>query len=91
MNDETCQDAAQAMRALLQDHVRTMPGHQDVVDENGWITKERIRLPDDPDAGLIIQDPPCFLDRLHIPGYSSRLFTEQNGAGADFDPLSDVE
>jgi len=27
-------------------------------------------LPDDPDAGLMIQDPPCFLDRMNIPGYT---------------------
>gem|GEM_PF-3591485 len=22
------------------------------------------------DAGLIVQDPPCYIDRLYIPGYS---------------------
>jgi len=62
--------AARIMRKLLQDHVRTMPGHEKVVDDDGWIAKESIRLPDDPDAGLIIQDPPYFLDRLYLPGYS---------------------
>ncbi|MDF7824516.1 sulfatase-like hydrolase/transferase [Pontiellaceae bacterium B12227] len=69
-----CCDAAQTMRQLLQDHIRTLPGHEEIVDDNGWIAKPPCPLPDDPDAELIVQDPPCFLDRMEIPGYST---TEQ--------------
>ena len=75
------------MRQLLQDHIRTMPGHEEIVSETGWIVKEPIRLPSDPDAGLIVQDPPCFLDRLHIRGYSEEKSAIEGLAGADFDPL----
>ncbi len=79
--------AVRTMRKLLQDHIRTMPGHENIVDENGWIVKEPVTLQDDPDAGLIVQDPPCFLDRLHIPGYSGKGITKEDESGADFDPL----
>jgi len=82
-----CGEAARTMRKLLQDHIRTMPGHENVVDSTGWIVKEPIRLPDDPDAGLIVQDPPCYLDRLHIPGYSDEGIASEDETGADFDPL----
>ena len=78
---------ARRMRGLLQDHIRTMPGHGTIVDADGWIRKEPIRLPADPDAGLIVQDPPCYLDRLHIPGYSRETIAEEDESGADFDPL----
>ena len=64
-----------------------MPGHEEIVDENGWIGKEPITLPDDPDAGLIVQDPPCYLDRLHIPGYTEHEIAKEDETGADFDPL----
>ena len=83
-----CGDAVRRMRTLLQNHIRTMPGHENVVDDNGWIVKEPITLPDDPDAGLIVQDPPCYLDRLHIPGYSDHEIAGEDATGADFDPLA---
>jgi hypothetical protein len=38
-------------------------------------------------CGLIVQDPPCYLDRLHIPGYSEHAIAEEDETGADFDPL----
>ena len=79
--------AVRKMRDLLQGHIRTMPGHQAIVDDEGWIVKDPILLPDDPDAGLIVQDPPCYLDRLHIPGYSEAALAAEDGTGADFDPL----
>lgn len=82
-----CGTAVRKMRKLLQDHIRTMPGHENVVDGNGWIAKEPVTLPDDPDAGLIVQDPTCFLDRLHIPGYSEHEIAAKDATGADFDPL----
>ena len=82
-----CGDAVRTMRQMLQEHIRTMPGHEDVVDEKGWIEKDPIMLPDDPDAGLIVQDPPCYLDRLHIPGYSTEGISKADETGADFDPL----
>lgn len=50
--------------------IRAVPGCKQVVDDEAWIVKEPVTLPYDPDAGLIVQDPPCFRDRLHIPGYS---------------------
>ncbi len=82
-----CGDAVRTMRNLLQDHIRTMPGHELVVDSTGWIAKEPVTLPDDPDAGLIVQDPPCYLDRLHIPGYSEYEIAAEDETGADYDPL----
>jgi choline-sulfatase len=65
----TCGAPVRLMRGLLQDHIRTMPGHENVIDENGWIVKDPIALPADPDAGLIVQDPPAFRDRMKVPGY----------------------
>ena len=82
-----CGVAVRKMRKLLQEHIRTMPGHENVVDKNGWIVKEPITLPDDPDAGLIVQDPPCYHDRLYIPGYSDEGIAGEDETGADFDPL----
>jgi arylsulfatase A-like enzyme len=79
--------AVRKMRKLLQDHIRTMPGHENVVDKNGWIVQAPVSLPDDPDAGLIVQDPPCFHDRLFIPGYSEEGIADEDETGADFDPL----
>lgn len=82
-----CGGAVRTMRKLLQDHIRTMPGHDAVLDENGWIVKEPVTLPDDPDAGLIVQDPPCYLDRMVIPGYFELGIAKEDETGADFDPL----
>lgn len=82
-----CGAAARMMRKRLQDHIRTMPGHENVVDGNDWIVKEPVTLPDDPDAGLIVQDPPCFHDRLFIRGYSEEGIADEDETGADFDPL----
>jgi arylsulfatase len=82
-----CGAAVRKMRKLLQDHIRTMPGHENVVNVDGWIVKEPVTLPDDPDAGLIVQDPPCFQDRLVIPGYSEAGIADEDETGADFDPL----
>lgn len=87
VHNVTCGDAARNMRQLLQEHVRTMPGHERIVDGDGWISKPPISLPQDPDAGLIVQDPPCYLDRLHIPGYSESGKAGGKSTGADFDPL----
>jgi len=86
-NNVACGAAARNMRKRLQDHIRTMPGHEQVVDADGWIVKEPVTLPDDPDAGLIVQDPPCFHDRLFIPGYSTEGIAGEDETGADFDPL----
>lgn len=66
----TSASALRGMREVLQEHVRSMPGHEEIVDVDGWIAKQPIVLAGDPDAGLIVQDPPCYLDRLRIPGYS---------------------
>lgn len=82
-----CLTAVRRMRGRLQEHIRTMPGHADIVGPDGWIAKQSIRLPDDPDAGLIVQDPPCYLDRLHIPGYSDDGIAQEDETGADFNPL----
>ena len=82
-----CGGAVRKMRNMLQNHIRTMPGHEEVVNEDGWIVKPPVTLPDDPDAGLIVQDPPCFRDRLYIPGYSDEVISEEDESGADFDPL----
>ena len=82
-----CGNAVRNMRTLLQDHIRTMPGHEKIVDSTGWIVQEPIPLPNDPDAGLIVQDPPCYLDRLHIPGYSEHEIAAKDETGSDFDPL----
>jgi len=82
-----CGAAVRKMRKLLQDQIRTMPGHKNVVDEKGWIVKEPVTLPDDPDAGLIVQDPPCYHNRLFIPGYSDQGIAGEDETGADFDPL----
>lgn len=82
-----CADALRTMRALLQAHVRTMSGHEKIVDDNGWIVQAPIALPSDPDAGLIVQDPPCYLERLHIPGYSQNCIAKGDETGADFNPL----
>lgn len=82
-----CGGGVRKMRRLLQDHIRTMPGHEAVVDAIGWISKEPVALPDDPDAGLLVQDPLCFMDRLHIPGYSDHEIAAEDETGADFDPL----
>jgi arylsulfatase A-like enzyme len=83
----TCAPIARHMRTILQDHVRTMPGHEAIVGPDGWIPKNSISLPDDPDAGLIIQDPPCYLDRLQLPGYSNAPIASEEETGADFNPL----
>ncbi len=79
--------AARKMRDLLQADIRTRPGHEAIVDDSGWIVKAPINLPNDPDAGLIVQDPPCFLDRLSIPGYTEHSIAAEDETGADFDPL----
>lgn len=81
------QSAVEYMRSVLQDHIRTMPGHEEVVNENGWIAKQKIQLQDDPDAGLIIQDPPCFIERLKITGYTNDTTSFKVGEGANFNPL----
>jgi len=86
-NNVACGTAARKMRAMLQAHIRTMPGHAAIVDADGWIVKASITLPDDPDAGLIVQDPPCYKDRLYLPGYSEAGVAEEDVTGADFDPL----
>jgi arylsulfatase A-like enzyme len=82
-----CGAAVRKMRKILQDHIRTMPGHENVVNADGWIVKEPVTLPNDPDAGLIVQDPPCFHDRLFISGYSTEGIAGEDETGADFDPL----
>jgi arylsulfatase A-like enzyme len=82
-----CGANVRKMRKLLQDHIRTMPGHEQVVDTDGWIVKAPVTLPDDPDAGLIVQDPPCYHDRLFISGYSDQGIAGEDETGADFDPL----
>lgn len=82
-----CAPAARRLRKLLQDHIRSMPGHEKIVDEKGWIAKPSIELGNDPDAGLIVQDPPCYLERLVIPGYSDSGLSQEDETGADFDPL----
>ena len=87
----TCGTAIRNMRAILQSHIRTMPGHEAIVNGNGWIAKTSISLPDDSDAGLIVQDPPCFLGRLHLPGYSDGGIAEEDETGSDFDPLKNKE
>ncbi|MGZ0654575.1 sulfatase family protein [Coraliomargarita sp. W4R72] len=86
-NNVACGAAAREMREMLQAHIRGMPGHAAIVDVDGWIVKDPITLSDDPDAGLIVQDPPCYLDRLHIPGYSEAVVAKQDVTGPDFDPL----
>jgi arylsulfatase A-like enzyme len=65
-----CQDVVTELRKRLQQHLRTMPGHPAYLNESGWIKEERFTPPTDPDAGLICQDPPCFLDNIRLPGYS---------------------
>jgi arylsulfatase A-like enzyme len=65
-----CGTAVRTLREQLQNHIRALPGHEKIVDSTGWIAKEPIVLPDDPDAGLIVQDPPCFTEQIIIPGYS---------------------
>jgi len=77
-----CGGAVRRMRTMLQNHVRTLPGHERVLNETGWIPKEPITLPDDPDAGLIVQDPPCFTEQLLIPGYSPDADEEKDGSEA---------
>lgn len=61
------------MRAYLQAHLSTRPGAASVVNEKGWISYPPYNVPSDPDAGLLFQDPPCFLDRFHLNGYSDDL------------------
>ena len=60
---------------------------QMLVDADGWIVKAPITLPDDRDAGLIVQDPDCYIDRLYIPGYSEAGVARGDLTGADFDPF----
>ena len=82
-----CGAPLRSMRALLQEHIRSMPGHEQILDELGWLVKAPKRLPEDPDAGLIVQDPPCYLDRLAIRGYSDQAIAKEDGTDANYDPL----
>ncbi|AKJ65557.1 sulfatase [Kiritimatiella glycovorans] len=84
-----CADIVLDARARLQRHLRALPGGEKIVGDDGWIAKEPVELADDPDAGLIVQDPPCFKGRIRIPGYLDSVPEEPESAGADFDPLRD--
>ncbi len=73
------------MRHILQDHIRSYPTAHRIVDGQGWTAQPPVALPDDPDAGLIQQDPEWALDRMAIPGYLSPPAFE-SGGGSDFNP-----
>lgn len=62
-----CHDARRQMKQSLIDHLRA-GGETAGLDGDDWKTFDPITMPDDPDAGLLIQDHPWADTR--IPGYS---------------------
>lgn len=53
------------LRQLTQERAASQ-GQGDVVDQNGWVKYPEQHLPTDPDAGLIVQDPPWWDKQLPI-------------------------
>ncbi|MFW6060634.1 MAG: hypothetical protein ACODAQ_10665 [Phycisphaeraceae bacterium] len=62
-----CAEALRAMRERMIAHLRAT-GHTDPLDGDNFRRYPRYELPANPDAGLLVQDPPDA--EFHIPGYS---------------------
>ncbi|NLV74936.1 MAG: sulfatase-like hydrolase/transferase [Chloroflexi bacterium] len=57
------------MRERMQGRLRD-DGYEEPLDGDGWRLYDQPRMPADPDAGLLIQDPSWAVPFQHIPGYS---------------------
>jgi len=64
-----CRDAVTEMRNHLQAYYRQQ-GYLEPLDASGWRQFPQPVMPDDPDALLLIQDPPWSLPFQAIPGYT---------------------
>ena len=62
-------DTLREMRETLFEHYRS-EGVTDCLDGEGWRQYPRPAIPQDPDAGLLIQDPPWAEEFQAIPGYT---------------------
>jgi len=65
-----CQDALEERRRRLFAYYRD-EGFTDPLDGEGWRLYPQPTLPEDPDAGLLIQDPPWSKPYQDIPGYTN--------------------
>lgn len=63
-----CRDAQQQMRILLQAFLREK-GETAAFEGDNWCRGPQFHVPDNPDAGLLLQDHP-WADQ-HLPGYST--------------------
>ena len=64
-----CEDALAQMREDLFTHYRSQ-GHNEPLDGDTWRLYPQPSLPEDPDDGLLIQDPPWSQPYQEIPGYT---------------------
>ena len=64
-----CREALHAMREMTQAFLRN-GGEKAALEEKGWRVYPPKTLSPDPDAHLLIQDPPDF--KLDLPGYADR-------------------
>jgi arylsulfatase len=64
-----CQDTLRQMREGLLSYY-AQEGYAEPVDGGGWKDFPQPELPEDPDAGLLVQDPPWSRAYQAIPGYS---------------------
>lgn len=63
-----CRDRVRALRERLQTFLRES-GEEEALDDEGWRAYPVQTMPADPDAGLLIQDPPGLA--LDLPGYTA--------------------
>lgn len=64
-----CREPLRDMRGLLLERFRR-DGYLEPLDGDAWRTFPQPELPEDPDAGLLIQDAPWAAPYRHIDGYS---------------------
>jgi len=75
-------------RSKLIDHLSQYESSSEICTETAFITQPAKKPYIDPDQGLIIQDPECFLDNFYIEGYSPLSLKNLDETKADFDPLN---
>lgn len=65
-----CQQELEAMRRALFAYYRSQ-GYEEPLEGDAWRLFPQPSLPEDPDAGLLIQDPPWSKPYQRIPGYTA--------------------
>jgi len=67
-----------AMRAALVGYLKE-EGYTEPLEGDSWRAYPPPSFPEDPDAGLLFQDPGWAQSRMHIPGYSDDAGTDVRG------------